>query len=151
MIPRIGKPKHKKISAEEKHDLRSYLTKFGHGVRQKTVRDRTTKENPGTLLVYVYEEEPESAIIDFFDENINSANSIVYAKSTIVLAKRGFCHPIHRISSVFLCELLSDIEEGSTNNVGGIWYAQSEIDPLEFTLLVEGVISLPSIVEYRSD
>ena len=128
--------------------LKQFQLRYGRGIRQKAVRDFSTKDNPGTLPVYVYEDEPEASKIDFLqtcDPPVSTVSSIYVKHGSFVVAKKGYCPPSPRISSIFLCRVSTDIEENSNVQVKGVWYAQDEIDPLLFTLFADGVISFPSI------
>ena len=73
-IPRI-----KRISQEAQEALKQFQLRYERGIRQKTVRDFSTKDNPGTLPVYVYEDEPEASKIDFLqtcDPPVSTVSSI---------------------------------------------------------------------------
>lgn len=149
-VPRINPPTGKKISEKQLDELKEFQSKYGQAVRQKTVRDFSTKDNPGTLPVYVYEKDLQTSKIDFLDTSAATAEfqiPIVVKRGSFVLAKRGYCPPSPRISSIFLCRVTNDIEEGAIGQVEGEWFAQDDIDSLLFVRFADGVITLPSICD----
>ena len=53
-LPKLCPPKAHKLSEEHVSEMRNWIAMYGQSVLQKTVRNMTTKDNPGTLPINFY-------------------------------------------------------------------------------------------------
>ncbi len=53
-LPKLRPPKSRKLSARQVNEMRNWRAMHGQSVPQKTVRNMTTKDNPGTLPINLY-------------------------------------------------------------------------------------------------
>ena len=53
-LPKLRPPKSRKLSARQVNEMRNWRAMYGQSVPQKTVRNMTTKDNPGTLPINLY-------------------------------------------------------------------------------------------------
>ena len=71
-LPRLHPPKAVKLTSDQIHAMRFWRVTYGQSVPQKTVRNMTTKDNPGTLPVNLYVVDPLVEPADF--EQLASRN-----------------------------------------------------------------------------
>ena len=71
-LPRLHPPKAVKLTSDQVHAMRYWRVTYGQSVPQKTVRNMTTKDNPGTLPVNLYVVDPLVEPADF--EQLASRN-----------------------------------------------------------------------------
>ena len=57
-LPKLCPPKAHKLSEEQVSEMRNWIAMYGQSVLQKTVRNMTTKDNPGTLPINLYATDP---------------------------------------------------------------------------------------------
>ena len=53
-LPKLCPPKAHKLSEKQVSEMRKWRAMYGQSVPQKTVRNMTTKDNPGTLPINLY-------------------------------------------------------------------------------------------------
>ena len=53
-LPKLRPPKRNKLTVQQVHEMRNWRVIHGQSVPQKTVRNMTTKDNPGTLPINLY-------------------------------------------------------------------------------------------------
>ena len=53
-LPKLCPPKAHKLSEKQVSEMRNWRAMYGQSVPQKTVRNMTTKDNPGTLPINLY-------------------------------------------------------------------------------------------------
>ena len=53
-LPKFRPPKRNKLTVQQVHEMRNWRVIHGQSVPQKTVRNMTTKDNPGTLPINLY-------------------------------------------------------------------------------------------------
>eukprot|EP00794_Sanderia_malayensis_P014810 gene14810-16350_t len=53
-LPKLGPPKSRALSSRQVNEMRNWRAMYGQSVPQKTVRNMTTKDNPGTLPINLY-------------------------------------------------------------------------------------------------
>ena len=53
-LPKLRPPKTHKLSKKQVSEIRNWRAMYGQSVPQKTVRNMTTKDNPGTLPINLY-------------------------------------------------------------------------------------------------
>ena len=53
-LPKLRPPVAHKLSEKQVYELRNWRAMYGQSGPQKTVRDMTTKDNPGTLFMNLY-------------------------------------------------------------------------------------------------
>ena len=53
-LPKLCPPKAHKLSQKQVSEMRNWRAMYGQSVPQKTVRNMTTKDNPGTLPINLY-------------------------------------------------------------------------------------------------
>jgi hypothetical protein len=63
-LPKMAKPDKISILPQERIQLLQFRVEYGQSVPQKTVRNMTVKDNPGTLPVILYQVECPESIVD---------------------------------------------------------------------------------------
>ena len=53
-LPKLRPPKTNKLTGQQVREMRNWRAVHGQSVPQKTVRNMTTKDNPGTLPINLY-------------------------------------------------------------------------------------------------
>ena len=53
-LPKLRPPERNKLTVQQVHEMRNWRVIHGQSVPQKTVRNMTTKDNPGTLPINLY-------------------------------------------------------------------------------------------------
>lgn len=135
-LPRIHPPKANKLTKQQAEAMRTWRSTYGQSVPQKTVRNLSTKDNPGTLPVNLYVTDPPKSIPVDMTSLLNLDTSrtkqvpqpeIIYSVGQMVCVKE-----VQRESNFIFVSLRVDVRAG-TNRVKGLVFLQDPFNPLLFT------------------
>ena len=145
-LAKLPKPLSGCLSKKQLDEIRQWVQQYGKSVRQNTPRNFSTKDNPGTLPLNLYESEPpEQHSVDFdvlLNEDIpvqhqetSTVNNIVIAQSTYVVVSRIYRPRSAPNSPLYITKLLEDEADDydSARYVTTLCYTQDVVDPLLFT------------------
>ena len=144
-LAKLPKPLSGCLSKKQLDEIRQWVQQYGKSVRQNTPRNFSTKDNPGTLPLNLYESEPpEQHSVDFgviLNEDIpvqhqdTSTVRNIVAQSTYVVVSRIYRPRSAPNSPLYITKLLEDEADDydSARYVTTLCYTQDVVDPLLFT------------------
>ena len=168
-LAKLPKPLSGCLSKKQLDEIRQWVQQYGKSVRQNTPRNFSTKDNPGTLPLNLYESEPpEQHSVDFgviLNEDIpvqhqdTSTVRNIVAQSTYVVVSRIYRPRSAPNSPLYITKLLEDEADDydSARYVTTLCYTQDVVDPLLFTTSgeehvipkegIKGVVSSITVVD----
>ena len=110
-LPTMPKPKRNQVTKKQLAEMRKWRAEFGQSVRQVTVRNKGTKDNPGTLPINCYTAKPSQPCpVNFLRPETtaeqgqqsleNVPNLPLFKKNCFVVVKPGF-QPTHLTQAPF--------------------------------------------------
>ena len=159
-LPKLCPPKAHKLSEKQVNEMRNWRAMHGQSVPQKTVRNMTTKDNPGTLPINLYAADaPTVQPLDF--AVLSEAAPVtepqreetLYKQSQIVCLKADSSDTPQLLTMACLQENVSD----GMKRVKAIVFMQDPFNPVLFTEVAERYVNVSNIVcaltcyNYRED
>ena len=159
-LPKLCPPKAHKLSEKQVSEMRNWRAMHGQSVPQKTVRNMTTKDNPGTLPINLYAADaPTAQPLDF--AVLSEAAPVtepqreetLYKHSQIVCLKADSSDTPQLLTMACLQENVSD----GMKRVKAIVFMQDPFNPVLFTEVAERYVNVSNIVcaltcyNYRED
>ena len=168
---KLPKPLSGCLSKKQLDEFRQWVQQYGKSVRQKTTRNFSTKDKPGTLPLNLYESAPRSSIqltLTCFTMKTSPFNTkipaqhvinIVIAQSTYVVVSRMYKPRSAPKSPLYIKKLSEDVVDDydSARYVTTLCYTQDVVDPLLFATSreehvipkegIKGVVSSITVVD----
>ena len=159
-LPKLCPPKANKLSEKQVSEMRNWRAMHGQSVPQKTVRNMTTKDNPGTLPINLYAADaPTVQPLDF--AVLSEAAPVtepqredtLYKQSQSVCLKADSSGTPQLLTMACLQENVSD----GMKRVKAIVFMQDPFNPVLFTEVAERYVNVSNIVcaltcyNYRED
>ena len=159
-LPKLCPPKAHKLSEKQVSEMRNWRAMHGQSVPQKTVRNMTTKDNPGTLPINLYAADaPTVQPLDFAvlseaaPVTVPQREETLYKQSQIVCLKADSSDTPQLLTMACLQENVSD----GMKRVKAIVFMQDPFNPVLFTEVAERYVNVSNIVcaltcyNYRED
>ena len=137
-LPKLLPPKVHKLSEKEVSEMRNLRAVYGQSVPQKTVRNMTTKDNPGTLSINLYvAESPTVQPLDFTMLNEESAAPVLQREAAETLYKLSQFVCVKADSNyshqLFIIACLQENVYVATKRVQAKVFLQNPFNPVQFT------------------
>ena len=155
---RLRPPKAHKLSEKQVNEMRNWRAVYGQSVPQKTVRNMTTKDNPGTLPINLYAaESPIEEPLDF---------SVLSKEAADPTSQTGPAETLYKVDQIvcvkdphqlFIIALLQDNVYVGMRRVEAKVFIQDPFNPVSFTDDSVRYVGLSNIVcaltsyKYRED
>ena len=159
-LPKLCPPKAHKLSEKQVSEMRNWRAMHGQSVPQKTVRNMTTKDNPGTLPINLYAADAPTVQPLNFAVLSEAApvtepqrEETLYKQSQIVCLKADSSDTPQLLTMACLQENVSD----GMKRVKAIVFMQDPFNPVLFTEVAERYVNVSNIVcaltcyNYRED
>jgi hypothetical protein len=150
-LPKLHPPKAHRLSEKQVNEMRNWRAMYGQSVPQKTVRNMTTKDNPGTLPINLYAaDSPTVQTIDFATLSESAAVSSAHKKTTETLYKLSQIVCVKTDSSdthqLFVIALLQENVSVGMKRVKAKVFNQDPFNPVLFTEEEEKFVEVNNIV-----
>ncbi|CAB4044859.1 Hypothetical predicted protein, partial [Paramuricea clavata] len=141
-LPTMPKPERNHVTKTQLAEMRKWRAEFGQSVRQVTVRNKSTKDNPGTLPINCYAAKPsQPRPVNFLQLEMtaeqeqqslqNAQNPLLFMKNCFVVIKPGF-QPTHLPQAPFyLGRCTADVKSSERRAQVAI-YRQDFLLPFHF-------------------
>ena len=133
-LPKLRPPKAHKLSKKQVSEMRNWRAVYGKSVPQKTVRNMTTKDNPGTLPINLYAaESPIEEPLDF---------TVLSEEATDHASQKGATGTLYKLSQIvcvkdphqlFIIAFLQDNVYVGMKRVEAKVFIQDPFNPVVFT------------------
>ena len=140
-LPEMPYPRRIALTKDRCDKMREWRLEFGQSVRQKTIRNMSTKDNPGTLPLNVYLEKPSINIVSLVGnheqptaEPVDTRDPMYKVGDLCCIANHGVLQIIKLSKAVFLEP--DELAEGKV-------FEESSLVPFEFIL--KGMDSVNSV------
>ena len=140
----MSKPeKDSKVTRRQLAEMRKWREEFGQSVRQVTVRNKSTKDNPGTLPINCYFTKPsEPQPVDFDnllsmasasdeEDPVAPSSSNLFCKDAFVVIKPGY-QPSRLPEAPFFLGKCKNNAKASERKLTVSIYAQDQLLPFNF-------------------
>ena len=137
-LPKLLPPKAHKLSEKQVSEMRNWRAVYGQSVPQKTVRNMTTKDNPGTLPINLYAaESPTVQPLDFTMLSEESAAPVLQREAAATLYKLSQFVCVKADSNyshqLFIIACLQENVYVATKRVQAKVFLQNPFNPVQFT------------------
>ena len=137
-LPKLLPPKAHKLSEKQVSEMRNWRAVYGKSVPQKTVRNMTTKDNPGTLPINLYAaESPTVQPLDFTMLSEESAAPVLQREAAETLYKLSQFVCVKADSNyshqLFIIACLQENVYVATKRVQAKVFLQNPFNPVQFT------------------
>ena len=161
-LPKLCPPKTHKLSEKQVCEMRNWRAMYGQSVPQKTVRNMTTKDNPGTLPINLYAANSLTVLsLDFTMLSEAAAVPVPYRETTETFYKLSQIVCVKADSSdtrqLFIMACLQENVSVGMKRVKAKVFIQDPFNPVLFTEDAERYVDVSNIVcalacyNYRED
>ena len=161
-LPKLRPPKPHKLSEKQVSEMRNWRAMYGQSVPQKTVRNMTTKDNPGTLPINLYAaDSPTVQPLDFTVLSEAAAVPVPHLENKETIYKLSQIVCVKADSSdtrqLFITACLQEDVTVGMKRVKAKVFVQDPFNPVLFTEHAERYVDVSNIVcaltcyNYRED